>query len=169
MVWEKLDAKFWRRNREMAIRLAVQKLENIMKRHLEYLSEMKCAAARAPAARTKDIIREHFWKVDPQRSGLVSIQQFLQVWQNGLCLLEYDDTLVTLPNGKTRVVLKPRRERFLMDLNMCAAIFVKYGFDKEGLMPYVVFTNVSVAGGRPVGWWWGAGRGGSKHTAQQQA
>jgi hypothetical protein len=30
-----------------------------------------------------------------------------------------------------------------MDLNMCAGIFVKYGFDKDALMPYVVFATVS--------------------------
>lgn len=34
-VWDRLDAKFWRRNREMAIRLAVQKIEDLMRRHLQ--------------------------------------------------------------------------------------------------------------------------------------
>jgi hypothetical protein len=28
----RLDAKFWKRNKEMAVRLAVQKLENLMRR-----------------------------------------------------------------------------------------------------------------------------------------
>ncbi len=42
------------------------------------MSEQKCAAARAPSARTKDVLREAFWKVDGQRTGHVSIQQFLQ-------------------------------------------------------------------------------------------
>jgi hypothetical protein len=50
MVWDKLDARFWRRNKEMAIRLAVQKLENLMRRcgrkqhvwdHIRYLTAHK--------------------------------------------------------------------------------------------------------------------------------
>jgi hypothetical protein len=52
-------------------------------RHLLYLSEQKCAAARAPAARTKDVLREAFWKVDIQRTGCVSLAQFLQVGGGG--------------------------------------------------------------------------------------
>ncbi len=32
MVWDRLDARFWRRNRDMCIRLACQKLENLMRR-----------------------------------------------------------------------------------------------------------------------------------------
>ena len=34
MVWDKLDAKFWTRQKELAIRLAQQKLEEFMRRHL---------------------------------------------------------------------------------------------------------------------------------------
>lgn len=44
-----------------------------------YLSEAECARAHAPAAFAKDILRRAFWKVDPARTGTVSIQQFLQV------------------------------------------------------------------------------------------
>lgn len=36
-------------------------------------------AARAPASRPKDILREEFWRVDPERTGLISTDQFLQV------------------------------------------------------------------------------------------
>ncbi|KAJ9507961.1 hypothetical protein QJQ45_021288 [Haematococcus lacustris] len=143
-VWDRLDARFWKRNKEIAIRLANQRLENMMRRHLRYLSEQRCAAARAPAARTKDVLREAFWRVDPSHSGLVSLQQFLQVWQNVLLLLEYTDDEVLLPSGRTRKVLTPGR-RFLMDQNMCASLFVKYGFDKDGLLPYVVFITALTA------------------------
>jgi microtubule-associated protein-like 5 len=65
-----------------------------------------------------------------------------QVWQNVLCLLEYSDAKVSMPNGRSRVVLQPGR-RFLCDLNMAAGVFVKYGFDADGLMPYVVFSQAS--------------------------
>jgi hypothetical protein len=34
MVWEKLDAKFWKRQKDLAIRLAQMRLENMMRRHL---------------------------------------------------------------------------------------------------------------------------------------
>ena len=34
MVWDKLDAKFWKRQKELAIRMAQLKLENLMRRHL---------------------------------------------------------------------------------------------------------------------------------------
>jgi hypothetical protein len=37
-------------------------------------------------------------------------------------------------------MLKPLRT-VLLDRNMAAALFVKYGFDKDGLMPYVVYVN----------------------------
>ncbi len=47
----------------------------------------------------------------------------------------------TLTNGKSRIVLKPGK-RFILDENMAAAIFCKYGFDKDGLLPYTVFTQV---------------------------
>eukprot|EP00200_Dunaliella_tertiolecta_P007628 CAMPEP_0202381592 /NCGR_PEP_ID=MMETSP1127-20130417/37027_1 /ASSEMBLY_ACC=CAM_ASM_000462 /TAXON_ID=3047 /ORGANISM="Dunaliella tertiolecta, Strain CCMP1320" /LENGTH=1435 /DNA_ID=CAMNT_0048980603 /DNA_START=339 /DNA_END=4646 /DNA_ORIENTATION=+ len=140
MVWDKLNARFWRRNRDMCIRLATQRLENYMKRHLQYLADQKCNAARAPASRTKDVLREAFWRVDPDRTGRVSLQQFLQVWQNVLCLLEYRDEMVASATGRSRVVLVPGR-RILIDLPMCSAIFTQYGFDKDGLMPYVVFIN----------------------------
>lgn len=66
-----------------------------------------------------------------------------QVWQNVLCLLEFHDKVVSTASGRTRVVLEPGK-RILIDLSMCAAIFTQYGFDKDGLMPYVVFINVSV-------------------------
>jgi hypothetical protein len=39
----------------------------------------ECTRARAPAALTKDVLRRAFWKVDPNKTGDVSIQQFLQV------------------------------------------------------------------------------------------
>ena len=70
-------------------------------------------------------------------------QHFAQVWQARLCLLEYSDEERPLTSGKTRIVLKPGK-RFILDENMAAAIFVKYGFDKDGLMPYSVFTQVRI-------------------------
>ncbi|GFH16041.1 WD_REPEATS_REGION domain-containing protein [Haematococcus lacustris] len=54
------------------------------------------------------------------------------------------DDEVLLPSGRTRKVLIPGR-RFLMDQNMCASLFVKYGFDKDGLLPYVVFITALTA------------------------
>ena len=46
-----------------------------------------------------------------------------------------------LTSGKTHVVLKPGK-RFILDENMAAALFIKYGFDKDGLLPYSVFIQV---------------------------
>ncbi|KAG2496899.1 hypothetical protein HYH03_004906 [Edaphochlamys debaryana] len=130
--------------RDMLMRLATQELEYMMRRHLKYMSDRECHAARAPAALEKDILRQAFWRVDPQKTGSVSIQQFLQVWQNILRLMEYEDSWVKTKDakGKTRQeqVLKPLRV-VLLDRNMAAAVFVKYGFDKDGLMPYVVYIN----------------------------
>lgn len=54
-------------------------LEYMMRRHLKFMSDRECNSARAPAALEKDILRHAFWRVDPQRTGAVSIQQFLQV------------------------------------------------------------------------------------------
>ncbi|GFR50670.1 hypothetical protein Agub_g12921 [Astrephomene gubernaculifera] len=130
--------------RDMLMRLATAELEYLMRRHLKFMSERQCSAARAPAALEKDILRQAFWRVDPGRSGAVSVQQFLQVWQNLLRLMEYEDVWVKGKDFKGRTrhqqVLKPKRT-LLLDRNMAAALFVKYGFDKDGLMPYIVFIN----------------------------
>ncbi len=48
-----LDGVAWHRNRETCVRLAVQRLERLMRRHLRYLQEAECAAARAPATQTR--------------------------------------------------------------------------------------------------------------------
>ncbi|KAG2428966.1 hypothetical protein HXX76_011210 [Chlamydomonas incerta] len=129
---------------DMLMRLATTELEYMMRRHLKFMSDRECNSARAPAALEKDILRHAFWRVDPQRTGAVSIQQFLQVWQNLLRLMEYDDVWVKKKDahGKTKhtQVLQPKR-LVLLDRNMAAALFVKHGFDKDGLMPYVVFIN----------------------------
>ena len=63
------------------------------------------------------------------------------MWQARLCLLEYKDEERVLTSGKTHVVLKPGK-RFILDENMAAALFIKYGFDKDGLLPYSVFIQV---------------------------
>ena len=55
--------------------------------------------------------------------------------------MEYTDEERPLTSGKTHVVLKPGK-RFMLDESMAAALFVKYGFDKDGLMPYAVFAQV---------------------------
>ena len=39
----------------------------------------ECRRARAPAALTKDVLKRAFWKVDPYKTGSISLQQFLQV------------------------------------------------------------------------------------------
>ncbi|EFJ49062.1 hypothetical protein VOLCADRAFT_90304 [Volvox carteri f. nagariensis] len=132
--------------RDMLMRLAIAEvgLEYMMRRHLKFMSDRACNAARAPSALEKDILRQAFWRVDPQRTGTVSIQQFLQVWQNVLRLMEYEDSWVKSKDVKGKVqhkqILKPIRT-VLLDRNMAAALFVKYGFDKDGLMPYVVYIN----------------------------
>ncbi len=54
-----------------------------MRRHLKFMSDRECHAARAPAAMEKDILRQAFWRVDPQKTGSVSVQQFLQVLRGG--------------------------------------------------------------------------------------
>ncbi|KXZ48848.1 hypothetical protein GPECTOR_25g433 [Gonium pectorale] len=164
----KYDIRDWNggaAQRDMLMRLATGELEYMMRRHLKYMSDQTCGAARAPAAMEKDILRQAFWRVDPNKTGTVSIQQFLQartpawrkgrggregqainpgVWQNILRLLEYVDTWVKGKDIKGKMkyhqVLKPLRT-VLLDRNMAAALFVKYGFDKDGLLPYVVFIN----------------------------
>lgn len=45
----------------------------------QFLSEQRCVLARAPASSIKGLLREAFWKVDPERTGLVSMEQFMQV------------------------------------------------------------------------------------------
>ncbi|KAG1659723.1 hypothetical protein FOA52_012263 [Chlamydomonas sp. UWO 241] len=144
MVDTSLDAKFWARNKELAIRIAVQKLENMMRRHLRYMSDQRSVAARAPASSSKGLLKEEFWRVDPDRTELIALEQFLQVWQTRLCLLEYDDKNVMSTTGKKLVKLVPGK-RFILDENMAAALFVKYGFDKDGLMPYQVFCQTLCA------------------------
>eukprot|EP00798_Chlamydomonas_sp_ICE-L_P017096 gene17096-23393_t len=137
LVWDKLDRAFWARNRELGIRLAVQKLENMMRRHLLYTSENRNNNARAPSSSAREVLREAFWKVDPQRTGMVSLAQFLQVWQNILMLMQFDDIETKMVTGKTRMALQavdslhPGSEHF--------------GFDKEGLMPYEAFSQALCA------------------------
>jgi hypothetical protein len=64
-----------------------------------------------------------------------------------LCLLEYENVEIPLVNGKgTRLVLKPGK-RFILDESMAAALFVKFGLDKDGLMPYAVFIQVRACDG----------------------
>ena len=115
-----------------------------MRRHLDYISEKRCYSAHAPSSRPKDVLREELWRVDPDRTGLVALDQFLQVWQNRLCLLEYSDDQVLGANGKIKVVLKPGK-RFILDESMAAALFCKYGFDKDGLLPYAVYIQALTA------------------------
>lgn len=108
-------------------------------------------------------------QVDPSKTGNVSLQQFMQVWQNYLQLWDYEDQWLgpaqldsmgptstistrsltgTGRPGKKKHVLTPTR-RFYLDRNMAAAVFVKYGFDKVrgGAGP------VSAPGGAGAGAW----------------
>ncbi|KAK9820398.1 hypothetical protein WJX72_009942 [[Myrmecia] bisecta] len=139
-VMKELNGAAWEKNAEQCIRLAVQRVEDMMRRHLRFLSDQQCAAARAPSALVKDIMRQAFWRVDPKKTGEVSLQQFLQVWQNVLQLEEYDEEVRVVRNKQRHVLVRTGR-RVVLDQNAAAAIFVKYGFDKDGLMPYVVFMN----------------------------
>ena len=61
------------------------------------------------------------------------------MWQNILQLWEFK-TDSKVRNGKTRYVLVPMR-RHMIDRNACAAIFVKFGFDKDAYMPYDVYIH----------------------------
>lgn len=135
----------WRKDaagKEFCIRLALQKVETLMRQHLKYLSDVQCRSARAPSTMTKDLLRRAFWKVDPARTGTVSLQQFMQVWQNVLQLNEYDVKKLPGVDGKMRDVLEPKLgRRRMVDRNVAAALFVKYGFDKDGNLPYVVFVQ----------------------------
>lgn len=100
----------------------------------------ECVRAQAPAALEKDILRQAFWKVDPCRAGDVSVQQFLQVWQNVISLRDYQHARRVSLLGVRKTVLQPLQRR-IVDRSAAAALFVKFGFDKDGLMPYVVFIN----------------------------
>lgn len=78
----------------------------MMRRHLKFMSERECQAARAPAALEKDILRRAFWKVDPQRTGSVSLQQFLQV---GPCARACDVCVrMRVRAGRARVCVRTR-------------------------------------------------------------
>ncbi|GMH32772.1 hypothetical protein BSKO_00606 [Bryopsis sp. KO-2023] len=99
----------------------------------------ECTRAQAPAALQRDILRQAFWKVDPHRVGDVSLQQFLQVWQNILELFEYKEA-PGANRPRSKKALQPWKRR-IVDRNAAAAVFVKFGFDRDGLMPYVVFIN----------------------------
>lgn len=64
----------------------------------------------------------------------------LQVWQNILQLWEYkrsDDFMKSINSlsAAATTLLHPTK-RCILCRNAAAAIFIKYGFDKEGLMPY---------------------------------
>lgn len=63
----------------------------------------------------------------------------VQVWQNILQLWEYD-TAERVVRGRARRVLVPARRR-IVDRNAAAAVFVRFGFDKAGHLPYEVFIQ----------------------------
>ncbi len=64
-----------------------------------------------------------------------------QVWQNVLQLWQYTKKPMYSADGRViRFELQPAK-RFLLDRNMAAALFVKFGFNKEGLLPYTVFIE----------------------------
>jgi hypothetical protein len=54
----------------------------------------------------------------------------LQVWQNVLQLWEYQEAQITDTAGRTKMVFQPMKP-FVLDRNAGAAIFVKYGFDRD--------------------------------------
>lgn len=135
-----LDAAAWHAGRDRCIQLALARLEQLMRLHLRFLADEECRRACAPAVQPKHILRRAFMQVDPLQNGSVSIQQFMQVWQNVLQLCVYSDEEVVDMNGRTRKIHKPERRLFI-DRNATAALFCHYGFDKQGLLPYVIFIR----------------------------
>lgn len=133
------DRIAWIRDRSQCIRLGTQAILIMMRKHLSYISEQECKRARAPYKLPKDILRQAFWRVDPRRTGYCSLAQFMQVWQNVLQLWEYN-TVDRVARGRKRRMLEPVRRR-IIDRNAAAAIFLRFGFDKNGYMPYDVFIQ----------------------------
>jgi echinoderm microtubule-associated protein-like 5 len=134
------DRTAWIRNRSQCIRLGTQAVLIMMHRHLGYISEQECKRARAPYKLPKDILRQAFWRVEPRRTGYCSLSQFMQVWQNVLQLWEYSTDYRSARGRRVRV-LEPLRRR-IVDRNASAAIFARFGFDRNGYMPYEVFIQV---------------------------
>lgn len=69
----------WLQDRSQCLRLGTQALLAMMRAHLVYMSGEECRRARAPYKLPKDMLRKAFWRVDPRRSGYVSLPQFMQV------------------------------------------------------------------------------------------
>jgi hypothetical protein len=69
----------WIKDRSQCMRLGLQALIAMMRLHVIFLSEQECTRARAPYKLPKDVLRGAFWRVDPTRSGYVSLAQFMQV------------------------------------------------------------------------------------------
>lgn len=63
----------------------------------------------------------------------------LQVWQNVLQLWEYS-TEDVVARGRRSRQLVPVRRRFV-DRSASSAVFVHFGFDKFGHLPYDVFVH----------------------------
>lgn len=63
----------------------------------------------------------------------------MQVWQNVLQLWEYR-TVDCILNGRKTRRLQPLRRRFV-DRSAAAAVFLHFGFDKYGYLPYEVFIQ----------------------------
>lgn len=69
----------WVRDMGQCLRLGTQALLQMMRTHVNFLSDRECSRARAPYKLVKDILRQAFWRVDPQHSGYTSMAQFMQV------------------------------------------------------------------------------------------
>eukprot|EP00210_Caulerpa_lentillifera_P000626 g605.t1 len=135
-----LNSTAWRMNKDQTIRLAVEKLAHFMKQHLQYIANKRCQAARAPAAFEKEILVQGFWKVDPKRTGLVSLDQFKHLWNRVLKLRFYTkETLYSA--GRACKVMVPTGEALTLSTAASAALFVKFGFEKNGDLPYSVFVH----------------------------
>jgi echinoderm microtubule-associated protein-like 5 len=63
----------------------------------------------------------------------------MQVWQNVLQLWQYIIT-ERVVRGRVRRTPIPERRR-IIDRNAAAAVYVRFGFDKNGLLPYEVFIQ----------------------------
>jgi len=143
-----LDAAAWRSRPARCAALGLSALEHAMRCHLESLSRAECERARAPATGPRDLLRVAFNAVDVGRTGRVSLQQFLQCWQNVLELRRYTETFAPAGSGRAggrgshrRVRTLVRGPRLPMSRAAAAAVFVRYGFDAEGLLPWKVFAE----------------------------
>lgn len=102
-----------------------------------------------PSLKSIDVYDLDMWQVGHIRRCRVKVNIFnhstaqcsvvLQVWQNILQLWEYT-TEDVVARGRRSRQLVPLKRRFV-DRSASSAVFVHFGFDKYGHMPYDVFIH----------------------------